>query len=635
VSDIKDSYRRLSRKLHPDMVAQSKILPGKCRNMDDVREEWEKVKFSYEILSDTKMRKNYDRNSSVAEVLDDPGGAVGRAVIGGTMTGLGMVFGSAWKLGEIATKKVFAAPTVEKEVAQETKADAASSEEEDEEAPPQNQAWTQAQMMEAAKKGYAKKIESEKTEKSLNGSSAKPISIPESSTGKDASVNQDESSGTRGFISKPMPENNVMPNGIICGGGDGNDISSDKPISMPESPTAEDTSTDQEESNDDSSFKSKPAPEKNVDKARDTMKGNHTNSTAGEPISMTESPTEKALASATSEIISTETTSSTAAAIEENPAANIALGTSTVSVQPTSETNSAKASDSVNGNDSISTAGEPISMPESPTEKALTPATSETDGTKTISSTSAATKEHTAAKTAPETSSGSVQPAPETSSAKASDSVNGNDTSSSADEPISMPGSPTEKAVITAMSETNGAKTTSSTSAAAKENTAAKKSPNSMPENSTTKGINANQEEGDDVGSFKTEAKTEANGAQANDNDNGSSKTVVKNTDTITSSAGITPSTPPPAEVADSAMDSLMKAVSSAQYAADQAAAASSAVASKGAVKVSIKNNYDIDFDTISSFTPTITSPSTSAKKKKTGAKKKKALGGKGFGKQK
>jgi DnaJ-class molecular chaperone len=47
-------------------------------NQDDVREEWEKVKLSYEILIDRKTRLKYDRNSVVA----DPGAAVGRAVGG-------------------------------------------------------------------------------------------------------------------------------------------------------------------------------------------------------------------------------------------------------------------------------------------------------------------------------------------------------------------------------------------------------------------------------------------------------------------------------------------------------------------------------------------------------------------------
>ncbi|KAL3761257.1 hypothetical protein ACHAWU_009983 [Discostella pseudostelligera] len=112
VIEIKQSYRRLSRKLHPDMVAQMEILPGRCTNLDDVRNEWEKVKFSYEILSDTQMRKSYDRNSSVAEVLNDPGAAVGRAVVGGAMSGLGLVLGGAWKLGEMAAKTIYESTAV-------------------------------------------------------------------------------------------------------------------------------------------------------------------------------------------------------------------------------------------------------------------------------------------------------------------------------------------------------------------------------------------------------------------------------------------------------------------------------------------------------------------------------------------
>jgi hypothetical protein len=85
-------------------------------NLADVRDEWERVKLSYEILSDPKTRKNYDRNSSVAEVLKDPGGAVGRAVVGGAMSGIGLVLGGAWKLGEMATKKVYETAVAEKEM---------------------------------------------------------------------------------------------------------------------------------------------------------------------------------------------------------------------------------------------------------------------------------------------------------------------------------------------------------------------------------------------------------------------------------------------------------------------------------------------------------------------------------------
>ena len=108
LDEIKTSYRKLSRKLHPDAVSKSNILPGKCSNLDEVREQWEKVTFSYEILSNPKSRKSYDRNSSVAEALEDPGGAVGRAVVGGAFTAVGMGFGAMWKVGELAVKGVSA-----------------------------------------------------------------------------------------------------------------------------------------------------------------------------------------------------------------------------------------------------------------------------------------------------------------------------------------------------------------------------------------------------------------------------------------------------------------------------------------------------------------------------------------------
>jgi len=58
------------------------------------------------------MRKSYDRNSSVAEVLNDPGAAVGRAVVGGAMSGLGLVLGGAWKLGEMAAKTIYESTAV-------------------------------------------------------------------------------------------------------------------------------------------------------------------------------------------------------------------------------------------------------------------------------------------------------------------------------------------------------------------------------------------------------------------------------------------------------------------------------------------------------------------------------------------
>lgn len=121
MEDIKSSYKKLSRKLHPDMVGKSQILPGNCSNLDEVREEWEKVKLSYEILSDPKARKSYDRNSSVAEVLEDPSRAVGRAVVGGAFTAVGMGFGAMWKVGELAVKGVTAIASSSPEMIEERK----------------------------------------------------------------------------------------------------------------------------------------------------------------------------------------------------------------------------------------------------------------------------------------------------------------------------------------------------------------------------------------------------------------------------------------------------------------------------------------------------------------------------------
>mmetsp|Transcript_2750 Transcript_2750/g.5576 ORF Transcript_2750/g.5576 Transcript_2750/m.5576 type:complete len:272 (-) Transcript_2750:1601-2416(-) len=110
--EIKAAYRGLSRRYHPDMMLNRDIMPGSCNNLEDVRDHWERVKLSYEILSDPKSRKRYDRH----EALADPGKAVQRAAseaavgaavsVGKGIWGLGSsVFQSAAKAATQARKE--------------------------------------------------------------------------------------------------------------------------------------------------------------------------------------------------------------------------------------------------------------------------------------------------------------------------------------------------------------------------------------------------------------------------------------------------------------------------------------------------------------------------------------------------
>ena len=81
--EIKQAYRSLSRKYHPDTMRFRTILPGSCNSMDDVRDQWERIKLSYEILSRPKMRKRYDRK----EFMADPAAAVQRAAVDAAVKG--------------------------------------------------------------------------------------------------------------------------------------------------------------------------------------------------------------------------------------------------------------------------------------------------------------------------------------------------------------------------------------------------------------------------------------------------------------------------------------------------------------------------------------------------------------------
>eukprot|EP00525_Craspedostauros_australis_P006924 CAMPEP_0198109342 /NCGR_PEP_ID=MMETSP1442-20131203/1361_1 /TAXON_ID= /ORGANISM="Craspedostauros australis, Strain CCMP3328" /LENGTH=278 /DNA_ID=CAMNT_0043764951 /DNA_START=204 /DNA_END=1040 /DNA_ORIENTATION=+ len=91
---IRASYIKMSRKFHPDGARHREILPGKCNNLEDVREEWERISLSYTILNCKRTRKRYDRH----EALADPGRAVQRATlnaIGGSFAMVGKgIFGA-------------------------------------------------------------------------------------------------------------------------------------------------------------------------------------------------------------------------------------------------------------------------------------------------------------------------------------------------------------------------------------------------------------------------------------------------------------------------------------------------------------------------------------------------------------
>lgn len=97
---IRQSYRKLSKKYHPDAARFSTIMPGKCDTQDDVRNEWERIKLSYEVLTDQKMRLKYDRQSA----LDDPGSAIGRAAFQTVTWGVSGLAKGIFSLGKFAVK---------------------------------------------------------------------------------------------------------------------------------------------------------------------------------------------------------------------------------------------------------------------------------------------------------------------------------------------------------------------------------------------------------------------------------------------------------------------------------------------------------------------------------------------------
>ena len=101
-TEIKRAYRELSRRYHPDGVRYRDILPGSCNNLDEVRDHWERIRMSYEILKNPKLRKRYNRH----EALADPGKAMQRAAVDAAIGGIVGVGKGLFDMGSMAISQM-------------------------------------------------------------------------------------------------------------------------------------------------------------------------------------------------------------------------------------------------------------------------------------------------------------------------------------------------------------------------------------------------------------------------------------------------------------------------------------------------------------------------------------------------
>jgi DnaJ-class molecular chaperone len=101
-NEIRRAYYEISRKYHPDGMRHRDILPGSCNNLDEVRDQWERIRFAYEILSNPKERKRYDRH----EALADPKAAMQRAAVDAAFNGVLGVGKGIFGMGAFAVKKM-------------------------------------------------------------------------------------------------------------------------------------------------------------------------------------------------------------------------------------------------------------------------------------------------------------------------------------------------------------------------------------------------------------------------------------------------------------------------------------------------------------------------------------------------
>ena len=79
-------------------------------NLEDVREEWERIRLSYSILKDKKLRIRYDRNS----VLADPGAAMSRAAGEAALSGLANVGKGIFQVGTLVRSLAFKQDSADK-----------------------------------------------------------------------------------------------------------------------------------------------------------------------------------------------------------------------------------------------------------------------------------------------------------------------------------------------------------------------------------------------------------------------------------------------------------------------------------------------------------------------------------------
>ena len=101
-ADIKQAYRRLSRLYHPDARRHKEILPGSCNDEMEVREHWERINWSYRLLSNPVRRRKYDRH----EMLSDPGRALGRAAARAAWSGVVSAGKGLWNVGSKAVTTI-------------------------------------------------------------------------------------------------------------------------------------------------------------------------------------------------------------------------------------------------------------------------------------------------------------------------------------------------------------------------------------------------------------------------------------------------------------------------------------------------------------------------------------------------